>query len=976
MLSGTISVDQMLAGQVAGMSVVQTSGSPTAAAKIRIRGTSSIIGNKSPLWILDGVVLSDAVEVDHADLSGDDAEYLVGNAISGVNPSDIESITILKDASATAIYGVQAANGVIVVTTKKGRVGKARISYSGGMTVQQRENYNRLNLMTAEERITLSQEIQAAGLHYPRSSYDIGYEGLYAKRMNKIITRAEYEEQLAYLISNNTDWFDILYRNSISQQHSVSVSGGDDQTTYYTSVGYDNSKGTARKEETDRFTMTSKLNSRITPKLFLGLQINASYSDSDGYNTSVGSPRNWAYNTSRAIPCYNSDGSFFFYEPYSTSTSASDKLQRNYLYELDQSGNNSISTGITSKANLTWQILPALKYEVQGSFVIAHNKRESHATEDSYYVSKLRRWSSNYEVVRDGIEWDNSPIPQGGVLNKSDNSSNTYNLRNQFTYNKTFNDHVISLVGISEIRSENRESFACTYYGYMPERGYTISPAYTTKYMQTLASSSALVPSITNNTRNTASFRGIACYSYQNKYTLNGNISMDGSNQFGSNPKYRFLPIWSIAGKWTISEEKFLKQFEHTVPYLALRASYGIQGNVDSGTSPDLVLKIGDINSETGLPQSSVQYYPNEDLRWEKTTSYNIGLDYSLWNDKLSGTFDFYDKVGTDMIMHKTISAVNGRVTVPINAGDIRNVGFEASLRYTPVNTKDWTFYTEFIYSYNKNTLLKANAENETSTTDPKSKAYLEMIGGSALIVGEALGTIYSYDFAGLNHDTGLPVYRDKTGSTTFSETADGVTTRYPNYNVLVTEVGLVKSGVMTAPSTGSLNLGLRYRNWRLNTTFMYTFGGVSRLPSIYNSVYKTFDPEYNVTCDLIDRWKAPGDEMHTNIPVLYDETTYNNLHNKVSQGVSRLYGYAMYDNSSARICSTDNLRLRSVSINYNVPAKLLKKYHISVLSIRFQMQNLFIIADKRWHGADPELGRSATSSIPRSASLGLNVTF
>lgn len=168
-VQGAMSIDQMLQGQVAGMTVTQTSGSPGSSAKIRVRGTSSIIGNKSPVWVLDGVILDEPVDVDHSDLSGDDAEYLVGNAIAGVNPNDIESITILKDASATAIYGIQAANGVIVVTTKKGKSGKAKVSYSGNATLQQRDSYRRLNLMDAYDRIILSRDINEAGLHYERT---------------------------------------------------------------------------------------------------------------------------------------------------------------------------------------------------------------------------------------------------------------------------------------------------------------------------------------------------------------------------------------------------------------------------------------------------------------------------------------------------------------------------------------------------------------------------------------------------------------------------------------------------------------------------------------------------------------------------------------------------------------------------------------------------------------------------------------
>jgi TonB-linked SusC/RagA family outer membrane protein len=969
-LNGTLSIDQMLAGQVAGMSVTQTSGSPTATPKIRIRGTSSVIGNKAPLWVLDGVVLSDAVDVDHSDLTGEDAVYLVGNAIAGINPSDIESITILKDASATAIYGVQAANGVIVVTTKKGKSGKARIDYGSSLTFSQRENYSRLNLMSATERIELSKEIQAAGLHYPRQTYSIGYEGLYYKYANKTITKDEYDKQLNYLESNNTDWFKVLFRNAATFSNHASVSGGNDQTTYYTSLGADDIQGTARKEKTHRYTMTAKLDSWLFPRLFVSMQLNASQSHNNGYNTSATSPRSWAYNTSRAIPCYNSDGSLFFYTPYVSYSSAYDDLQRNYLYELDNTGNKSTNTSLTARLSVTWKILDYLKYEFQGSYAYTENTREQWASEKSYYISKIRGWSNSYDVTVGSYEWENSVLPQGGIYTRGENSSGAYNMRNQLTFSKMIkDDHLISIVGISEVRSDDRRGFSGTYYGYFPERGYIFSPSLTSKYVsKTLP---GLAPTKTVSTINTASFRGIGTYSYKDKYTLNANISMDGSNQFGSNPKYRFLPIWSVAGKWTLSQEDFLKG-NKTISYLALRSSYGLQGNVDSNTSPDLVLQIGEIDSKTGLPLSTVRYYPNKDLRWEKTQSYNIGVDFSLWNDLLSGTIDVYNKKGSDLLMSKTISAVNGMESLTINAGNLRNSGIETAIKVQPINTRDWTAYGEIIYSYNNNKLLSANSDKDIT--------YSDKVAGSALIVGEALGTLYSYDFAGLNHDTGLPVFRDASGKTSFTKVINGKTVEVPNYTILSTEVGLVKSGKLTAPTTGSINFGLRYKSWRINASFLYTLGGVARLPSIYNNVYKTFDPEYNVSRELLNRWRKPGDEEKTNIPVLYDDYTYSNLYDagyfKTATGATRLYGYSMYDYSSARVCSTDNLRMRSLTAAYRLPEKILKRIKSTDASVQIQFTNLFLIANSRWHGCDPELGQSATSSIPRTVSVGLNIRF
>ena len=968
MIDGAMSIDQMLSGQVAGMAVTQTSGSPGSTAKIRVRGISSIIGNKSPLWVLDGIILDDPVEVDHTDLMGDDAEYLVGNAIAGINPNDIESITILKDASATAIYGVQAANGVIVVTTKKGKSGKPHVTYSGTVSFQQRDSYDRLNLMSAYDRINLSREIISSNLHYDRtqSSLNIGYEGLLNEYQSKGLTRDEFRSEVIRMIDRNTDWFSALYRNAVTQRHSLSVSGGNDQTTYYASLGVDYQSGTAREERTNRYTLLMKVNSWLHPKVYIGFQLNSSLSDSKGYHTSV-NPKNYAYETSRTIPLYNDDGSLFFYEPYNALGSGRDALTFNVLDEISNTGSDSEIGNVTAKLNFVWNIWNGFKYELQASYIYSNTVKNSWANSDSYYVSDIRGWSRNYDVRINSDEWEDSALPQGGTLDYYNSQVKTYDVRNQIGYNREIaGDHVVSVMAISEVRSSKTDGFSSLYYGYMPERGKTISPSYTERYVSLLENGS-FEPSITDNVRNVASFRGVGSYSYKDRYILNGSISMDGSNQFGSNPKYRFLPIWSVSGKWTVSEENFMKNIPF-FNYLAFRASYGIQGNVDSGTSPDLVLRIGDISPETGLAESTVSYWPNADLRWEKTTSYNVGLDFSVLGNHLNGTVDFYHKMGTDMIMTKTISGVNGITSYNINAGNVNNTGVEVSLGGYPVRTNDWSLNLQLVYSFNRNVLKKANTDTDGITASEK-------INGTALIVGEALGTLYSYDFAYLDHDTGLPIFRDDKGSATTVINGKEV----PNYTLYESELGLVRSGYSTPPVTGGLNMGLRYKNWHLNASFTYALGGVARLPSLYNgSTGNIFDPEFNMTTDIMDHWRQPGDEEHTDIPALYDDYSYDDLplrKTDSSKGTIRR-GSALYDYSTARICPSDNFRLRTLSLSYTFPARIIKPWKMTSLTMRLQASNLFIIADGRWHGFDPELGTSATTPIPRTYTFSLNVTF
>ena len=968
-LSDKFSIDQMLAGQVAGMSVTTTGGGPSATPKIRIRGTSSLYGNTAPLWVLDGIILDDnSVNWDasgNLDPLAEDAQYLVGNAIAGVNPNDIESITVLKDASAQAIYGVQAANGVIVVTTKKGRNGPAQVTYNGSVSINQRENYRRLYLMDAGERVQLSKDLLDSRLSYTRKDFNLGYEMLKAQYDAKKLTRSQFDAAVTEMIDRNTDWFDLLFRNAVTQNHTLSLSGGNESTTYYSSVGASISQGTAREEVSKRYTATLKVNSWISPKVYIGFQLNGSITDNQGYHSSF-NPDSYARETARTIPAYNADGSLFFYRPYesfSTSNMANQTYAFNALHESQTTGNYADLASLTGLMNFVWKIYDGLRYEMTGSYVYNATKTTTWAQEDSYYVNQLRGYVFD-ELEFGSSFWNESVIPQGGVLSKSEATKTTLDIRNTLSYSKDFKGHLVSALATSEIRSVITDGFSGTHYGWMPERGQVISPSYTDAYIVDLKNG-AFTPVITDNRANTVSWIFSGIYSYKDKYTLNANVRMDGSNQFGENPKYRFLPIWSVAGKYALTNEAFMKPYEDWLSYLALRLSYGIQGNVDKGTSPDLVMQIGSIDSNTGMATSTVAYWPNEDLRWEKTTQYNVGLDFSFLLDRITATVDFYKKVGTDMIVNKTISAVNGYTIRKINGGNVNNSGVELAVKFTPLQTKDMRLVIGFVHSYNKNELIKAN--DETNNTREN------MLSGSALIEGEALGTIYSYPFAGLDHETGLPVFYDKKGNTS----ATWLSKTYKNYTLYEDEIELVKSGVVSPPHTGGINLEYRWKEWILRGSFTYSLGAVNRLPFIYGDYDSVFDPEKNVTREILNRWREPGDELHTNIPALYDDNTYTNLGIRpMRANVDHIYGTSMYDYSTARVCSTNNLRLRSLSLSYIFNKKVLKKMHLSNFQISAQANNLFIIADKRWHGFDPEQGSSANSSIPRTYSLSVTIGF
>ncbi|MEG0499682.1 MAG: carboxypeptidase-like regulatory domain-containing protein, partial [Rikenellaceae bacterium] len=254
-----VSLDQMLQGKIPGMMVMNTSGEPSATPKIRVRGNSTLNGNQAPVWVVDGVILEQAVPFNAADINSDDAAYLIGSAIAGLNPQDVETITVLKDASATAIYGVKAANGVIVITTKKGKIGRPIVTYSGDVIINQRPSYNNFDRMNSAQRVQLSSEIYDAGIKYDKIPIGDSYEGAMEELFKKKITQDEFNKKVVMLQGRNTDWFKELFRNSVSHTHNINVSGGTTDVKYYFSAGYNKNQGAALKSDNERFTSMGKV---------------------------------------------------------------------------------------------------------------------------------------------------------------------------------------------------------------------------------------------------------------------------------------------------------------------------------------------------------------------------------------------------------------------------------------------------------------------------------------------------------------------------------------------------------------------------------------------------------------------------------------------------------------------------------------------------------------------------------------------
>ena len=948
-----MNVDQMLQGRIAGMDVMIQSGEPSSTPVIRIRGNSTINGNKAPVWVVDGVIMSESVPFSASDLNSPDASYLIGNSISGLSPQDIESISVLKDASATAIYGVKAANGVIVVTTKKGKVTAPEITYDMNLNLHTRPAYSQFDRMNSQERVQLSKDIYDARLQYPRVPTGESYEGVLQKYISKKISADEFASAVRHYETMNTDWFKLLFRETVSQNHSVSLNGGTNKVRYYTSLNYNDNPGIAKGSNSDRFTALGKIFVRINRIFNAEVKLDMSNQNNRGYSSV--NPFSYAFNTSRAIPAYN-NGELYY---YSRSVLAND-VNFNVLNELNTTGMKTNMRKMGGVFNLNAFILDGLKFSSVLSYYWSNTRARTWATDHSYEVGNIRNY--NYGAYERGsTQFEASALPIGGTYRSSDTSGRSYSWRNSLEYKQVLSDkHEVNLFGGIEIRSEKYSGFSQLVYGWDPTYGQSVSPAYTNRY-KTLLASGMFNPTITEKTTQVASYFATASYTYDNRYVLNANIRSDGANKFGSNPKYRWLPTWSLAGKWFVSSEKFMKEVSF-VNSLSFRASYGLQGNIHDDSTPYLLVRLERINDITGLRPGTIYRLPNPDLRWEKTHSFNLGLDASFFDYRLSLTLDYYQKRTSDLITDLQVSPSTGQLYMFMNAGRAVNKGIEGVVSVDVLRGKTLDWNVSFNLGHNINEIEYAyNASLSAKET------YEQMLRGNVATIGQPLGTFYSFRFAGLSEKNGYPLFYTK----------DGRKVHEGDFEVM----DLVASGSIYPSVSGGFDTRLTYKkNLSLTIGFSYQMGGKKRLPAIYNNVSKAFDPTQNVSSAFVNRWKQPGDELNTVIPALYDTRIADDF----PEELKGLYDTGrdvdvrmvrMYDYSDVRVVSSDFLRLRNIMLSYRLPQKFLTPLHIKGLTLRATASNLKVWKSKKWGGMDPESVYANMPLMP-SFNFGVNVLF
>lgn len=946
---GTVkSVDQALSGQIAGLSAVATSGAPGSPVKIRIRGTSSLNGTQDPLWVLDGIPLEGTDIPSLESLKNiDDVQQ---SSIAGLNPADIADITVLKDAAATAIYGARAANGVIVITTKNGKAGKTKINFSTRLTWSPQQNIDRLNLLNASEKVDL--ELQLMKSNYAMNA-DKGEVYRILNRYNAIDTfkkngwdalSKDAQNEINALRLINTDWNDILLQDAFSQEYNLSLSGGNEKATYYTSLGYSKEQGNIPNVASDRLNLVMKANYKVNHILKFGASVFVNRRNNDSYLATDGftNPMFYARIANPYLTPYDKDGNYVY---DSDIQSGNSDLLFNTFEERQNTSNETTINSLSSIFDVELRFDDRFKITSQVGLQLDKTSREQIADQESFAMRLEHQNRRNNGV---------SFLPKKGGFDKNyENSDSQVTWKTMGTYRDTYADiHEFEIM----VGSELRRTWATTLYSV----GYGYDRRTMTNQPVVFPSESQAFPlhSKTNVENAYVSAFSTMSYSLLNRYTLGGSIRFDGSDLFGVDKKYRYLPLYSVSALWRISEEPFTENAKW-MDNLVIRASYGLQGNIDKNTSPYLLGKYQS-NTNPILPGNTedmivVNSAPNDKLRWEKTHSVNVGMDFAVLNQAINLSVDYYYRKGVDLIGMQMLPLETGFTSTNINWASMTNKGIEIALSTRNIHTKSFMWTTTFNFAYNQNKVLKEAIREDA--TYPSREGY-------------PAGAIFAFPYAGIDENGQMTFYNKETGKVeSMKEFFKIQEFGFGAYDLSNEELRNKYEYIGTAdsPYTGGFNNTFTYKAWELGINCIFNAGGYVRVQPSYSLT--SFDRGQNTNRDILNRW-TPENPNGT-MPALVDSNTDMDAYFFLDGAVNP-YAY-----SSLWVKKQNYMRIQSIRLGYELPFDLIKKLGISQATVALEGRNLFVFGSSYDNYLDPEtMGNPYAQPIPKSFTFSLNLNF
>ena len=992
MLSGVADISRSLEGKAAGVSVQNVSGTFGTAPKIRVRGATSIYGASKPLWVVDGVVLEDAVEMGADDLSSGDAKTLIASAIAGINAEDIESFQILKDGSATSIYGARAMAGVIVVTTKKGQAGKSRLQYTSELTYRMIPSYRDYNICNSQEQMTIYQELERKGwLEYSSLSNATNY-GVYGK-MYELIGTGELdntpEARNAYLRQaefRNTDWFKALFNQTIMHNHSLSFSAGTDRARIYASLSAMHDPGWYKSSEIARFTGTMNASFDVLPstskqKLTVGIATMGSYrkQKAPGTISSMTDPISGAVSREFDInPFSYSMNTARVMDP--TSTYRRNYCDFNILDELAQNYIDVKVTDLKFQGEISYKPVRGLEINALGAIRYQMSRQEHNIMDNSNMARAYRagidpenntireRNKYLYTDPDDPLALPETVLPEGGIYDLTEYSLLSTDFRATVSYNADLGkngDHILSLFGGGELNSTDRQYNWFRGWGYQYNNGGVPFTDYRL-FKQSQEENSTYFSNDFTYYRNLAFF-AMATYSYKGRYTINGVVRYEGTNKLGKSMQARWLPTWNVSAAWNAHEESWWEPaFGDAWTYASLKASYSL--TADRGpswvtNSLAVFQSYSPYRPSTNASETGISLYDleNSELTYEKKHELNIGVAFGFVDNRINLELDWYRRNNYDLIGLVQTMGVGGQVTKYANDATMQSTGVEFTLSTVNVKTKDFKWTTDWIFSW---------ADNKISKLQSQPQIY-ELVSGSSGSRRQdyPVGAMFSIPFAGLTEE-GLPTFYVDKERTVIAGPGSYDLINFQEYE----DIDWLKyEGVVDPKIVGSFGNTFSWKGLKLNIFFTYSFGNVLRLDPlcyVYSSQYSDLTASMK---EMKNRWVVPGDEQFTTIPAIATTRQY--------QQIDNLYwGYSAYNYSTERVAKGDFIRLKELSLSYDLPAKVFEgQKAVSSFGVKLTATNLWLAyADKKLNGRDPEYYNTGgvSSPTPRQFTLTLKLGF
>jgi len=937
----TSDLSSALQGVVAGMYATEAS---DGSVSYLIRGTSSLYADITPLIVVDG--------------------FPIQGTFSSINPNDVESVTVLKDAAAASIWGARSANGVIVVTTKKGQKGKLKVEGQGFFRINASQDLD-YALSQADSRTTVDLELMVLekGWAFPYSQFsgDIYSDILKPTSLAKNyyyshkfygMSEAEMNTNLERLrnTSNRQQIKDLLMQTQTLQQYNVNVSAGSDKYSTYASLMYEkNAEQTVRRGYERymlNFNNSYKFNSWLTGTIQGTFQRKTQ--NNSGITVSqlaIMSPYEMILNEDGSyadqvqgfnlLTVQNSDLSNL---PYSD-------LQYNVLREIQGRDYKTRTTRYRVNLGLNAKIWRGLMFDTKYQFERNEQYTRNYDSDDTFEVRYLVNTNADFDLANNVLNQTN--VPLGGIIQQRKSHDQNWVWRNQLSYNETFDKHDIMAIAGMEMSAYKTSSTTYPYVlGYDPEYN-TSTAAYYGSYDWVYGIDGYMVDvGYLNETifadriDKYMSFFGNIGYMYDNRYGASFSIRSDGSNYVTKDKSLRWSPMWSAGLKWNATREKFMSETKDWLDHLTVRATYGINGNTEKSTSTQTLINT-QMSLSTSTMVSTISSFGNPMLRWEETFTTNLGLDFSLFKGMLSGKIDYYDRLGKYIVGTVTVPTVYGTSTQTYNNAEIMNRGVEVELSGNfKIKPIDLGITSTVTFAYNDNKVKKLYY--------PDIYCY-EMAAGTH-VEGYPVGALFSYEYAGLN-DEGVPQVK----------AADGNVCAFNDLQMAYYTLGkdnMTYSGTSISPYTLGWTNHFSWKGFNLYVYLTGKFGGVFRRPTVSGVPTGGKGYVYSFITDLMN---SDGTDYPT-MPAENDMTNYL---------WSRYLPYLQSD-----IRSSSFIKLKEIDLSYTVPTYLVRKIHLTGLKVFVQARDLGLLYTANKEGYDPEwlpgIGYKPSASI----TFGLNVSL